>query len=87
MHNTITVKSGLTAHFNQPTGPSRLGTDWAVRIEGVVNGVVLVRTYYSSEHPTEAEKQALADKAAALVAEKLNTGWTPQPAGTHLEVE
>jgi len=86
MSNTVTVERGLNARFEQPSGPSRLGTDWLVRIKGVVTGVVLVRTYYSCESPTDTERQALAARAAALVSERLQAGWTPQP-GAQLEVE
>ena len=84
--NTITVEKGLAAHFKQPSGPSRPGVDWMVRIAGEQAGVVIVRTYFSSSTPQESEKPALADKAASLVRQKLEQGWTPQP-GVSLEVE
>jgi hypothetical protein len=57
-----------------------------VRITGERAGVVIVRTYFSSSPPQESEKPALADKAASLVRQKLEQGWTPQ-AGSSLEVE
>ena len=84
--NTITVEKGLAAHFKQPSGPSRPGVDWMVRIAGEQAGVVIVRTYFSSSTPQESEKPALADKAASLVRQKLQQGWTPQP-GVSLEIE
>jgi mannose/cellobiose epimerase-like protein (N-acyl-D-glucosamine 2-epimerase family) len=86
MNNNITVEQGLSAHFKQPTGPSRPGVDWAVRIEGETPGKVIVRTYFSSTPPREAEKKSLADKAARFVAQKLEQGWTPQQGGI-LEVD
>jgi hypothetical protein len=86
MSNTITVEKGLAAHFKQLAGPSRPGVDWMVRIAGDQSGVVIVRTYFSSSPPQESEKPALANKAASLVRQKLEQGWTPQP-GASLEVE
>jgi hypothetical protein len=83
--NTITVEKGLAAHFKQPTGPSRPGLDWAVRISGERAGTVIVRTYFSSDPPQEAENPALADRAASLVRRRLEQGWRPEP-GSFLEV-
>ena len=77
MSNTITVENGLAAHFKQPTGRSRYGIDWVVRITGARDGVVLVRTYFSSDMPSEAEKKALAAKAVLFVQRKLQQGWLP----------
>jgi hypothetical protein len=79
MSNTITVENGLAAHFKQPTGRSRYGVDWVIRITGARDGVVLVRTYFSSDMPAEAEKKALADKAVLFVQRKLEQGWLPWP--------
>jgi hypothetical protein len=79
MSNTITVEQGLAAHFKQPSGQSRPGVDWAVRISGDRACVVIVRTYFSSNPPQEAEKPMLADRAASLVRKKLEEGWVPEP--------
>jgi len=86
MNNTITVEKGLAAHFKQPSGPSRPGVDWAVRIAGDQSGMVIVRTYFSSDPPKEDEKPALADKAVRLVRQKLEQGWAPEP-GCLLQVD
>jgi hypothetical protein len=86
MNNTITVEQGLSAYFKQPKGKSRPGVDWAVRIEGVRAGRVIVRTYFRSGAPNETEKKTLADKAARFVAQKLEQGWAPQ-GGTILEID
>jgi hypothetical protein len=79
MSNTVTVENGLAAHFKQATGRSRYGIDWVVRITGARDGVVIVRTYFSSDMPTEAEKKALAEKAVRFVQRKLELGWLPRP--------
>jgi hypothetical protein len=79
MSNTITVENGLAAHFKQATGRSRYGIDWVVRITGARDGVVIVRTYFSSDMPLEAEKKALADKACLFVQRKLEQGWLLWP--------
>ena len=79
MSNTITVEQGLAAHFKQPSGESRPGVDWAVRISGARAGVVLVRTYFSSSPPQQSEQQAMADRAVRFVQRKLEQGWIPEP--------
>lgn len=47
--------------------------------------MVIVRTYFSSDPPQETEKPSLAERAASLVRQKLEQGWTPEP-GSFLEV-
>jgi hypothetical protein len=86
MKNTVTVENGLAAYFKWPTGQSRPGIDWAIRIEGERAGMVIVRTYFTSNPPQETEKKVLSEKAAAFVSQKLEQGWIPQP-GTLLEIE
>ena len=79
MSNTVTVEKGFVGHFKQASGRSRYGVDWAVRITGARDGVVIVRTYFSSDMPQEAEKKALADKVVLFVQRKLGQGWLPWP--------
>jgi hypothetical protein len=79
MSNTIVVENGLAAHFKQASGRSRFGIDWVVRITGARDGVVIVRTYFSSDMPPEAEKKAMAEKAVLFVQRKLDQGWLPWP--------
>jgi hypothetical protein len=86
MTNTVTVENGLAAYFKRPTGQSSPGIDWAVRIEGERAGMVIVRTYFTSNPPQEIEKIILSEKAAAFVNQKLEAGWIPQP-DTLLEIE
>jgi hypothetical protein len=84
--HTVTVGNGLTAYFKQPQGPSRPGVDWVVQIAGETAVTVMVRTYFSSDPPREAEKPALAEKAARFITKKLAMGWVPQ-AGKFLEAD
>ncbi|HEU0010738.1 MAG TPA: hypothetical protein VFT34_13050 [Verrucomicrobiae bacterium] len=79
MSNTVTVEKGLVGHFKQASGRSRLGVDWAVRVTGARDAVVVVRTYFSSDMPQEAEKKAFAEKAMLFVQRKLEQGWLPWP--------
>ena len=41
--------------------------------------MVVVRTYFSSNPPQDAEKKALAEKAVLFVQRKLKQGWLPWP--------
>ncbi len=77
MSSTVTVTSGLAAHFKQPKGPSRPGVDWVVQIAGEQAATIIVRTYFSTDPPRETEKAALAEKAARFITTKLSTGWFP----------
>lgn len=77
MSHTVTVVNGLSAHFKRPQGPSRPGVDWVVQIAGEHTVTVMVRTYFSSDPPKEAEKAALAEQAARCITKKLATGWVP----------
>ena len=77
MSNTVTVENGLAGHFKQATGRSRYGIDWVVRITGARDGVVIVRTYFSSDMPQDSEKKELADKAVLFVQRKVQQGWLP----------
>src|SRR5437660_9457800 len=79
VNDAIIVESGLAAHFKQPSGESRPGVDWAVRIAGKRAGTVIVRTYFSSQPPQETEKKALAEQAMLFIQRKLDQGWIPEP--------
>jgi hypothetical protein len=85
MSNTVTIEGSLVRSFKQPSGPSRLGIDWAIEIAGTRSGMVVVRTYCSSNPPQEAEKKVLGEKAVLFVQTKLEQGWLPWPGV--LEVE
>ena len=75
----MTVEKGFAASFKQPSGRSRPGVDWAIQIAGERAGMVVVRTYFSSNPPQEAEKKALAEKAVLFVQQKLEQGWIQWP--------
>lgn len=79
MNNTVTIEGSLASSFKQPFGPSRPGIEWAIHIESARSGMVVVRTYCSSNPPQEAEKKALAEKAVFFVQKKLEQGWLPWP--------
>ena len=79
MSNTVTVEKGFVAHFKQPSGRSRPGVDWAIQIAGERAGMVVVRTYFSSNPPQDGEKKELADKAVLFVQRKLEQGCLPWP--------
>jgi hypothetical protein len=79
MSNTVTIEGSMAASFKQASGPSRPGIDWAIQIGGARSGMVVVRTYCSSNPPHEAEKKALGEKAVRFVQTKLEQGWLPWP--------
>jgi len=79
MNHTITVAKSFDRRFKQSSGATRLGVDWAIEISGEPSGMVVVRTYFSSKPPQDAEKKELADKAVLFVQRKLEKGWLPWP--------
>jgi hypothetical protein len=85
MRYRITVERGLAAHFNQPSGPSRPGVDWIVRIEGQKKGII-VRTYLTSAGASEEERARLAKQAVELIQKKIDAGWDPASPTGVLEV-
>ena len=73
---TVSVTGALRAHFNQPSGPSRAGADWAVLLtSGSEQKRVLVRTY-ADEVGTIGDK-AEAQLVIAYVTSLLESGWSP----------
>jgi len=74
MSNTVTVEKGFAGYFKQPSGRSRPGVDCAIQIAGARSGMVVVRTYFSSNPP---EKKEMAEKAVLFVQKKLEQGWIP----------
>jgi hypothetical protein len=87
MSKTFTVLKGLAASFKQPTGRSRPGIDWAIEITGEPSGMVVVRTYFSTNPPQDVEKKELAEKAVRFVERKLELGWLPWPGVLEYEEE
>lgn len=75
----VSIERGLQAHFYQPDGTSRPGTEWSVAID---DAHVLVRAYAD-----ETAGLTTADEAAAVIAfveSKLAAGWRPADAGEPL---
>lgn len=68
----VSIEQGLQAHFFQPDGTSRPGTEWSVVIDAAH---VLVRAYAD-----DTAGLTTADEAAAVIAfveSKLAAGWRP----------
>jgi hypothetical protein len=74
---TITVKDYLRAHFIQPDGSDKAGTDWtAVLDDGANVRRILVRAYVENGLDISAEEES--HMVASFVAERLRAGWTPE---------
>ena|SRR5437868_11678126 len=78
------IERGLAAHFKQPDGSSRPGTDWMVGLKrGDDEYHVSVRAYLSEE-ATQAirnDQQYQAQTVLGYVNDLLNQGWTPEQPG------
>ncbi|HYX42643.1 MAG TPA: hypothetical protein VE821_13140 [Pyrinomonadaceae bacterium] len=80
----LRIESGLAAHFIQPDGSSRPGTDWAVGLKrGNDEYRVIVRAYLSADATaaTRNDQQYQAQTVLGYVSDLLNQGWTPEQAG------
>jgi hypothetical protein len=67
---------GLRAHFNQPSGPSRPGTDWVVALTNSTGErQILVRTY--ADEVGERSPAQEAELAVEYVGHLIQNGWTP----------
>jgi hypothetical protein len=73
------VEAGLDAHFKQPDGPSRPGTDWRIGLKrGDEVHTVMVRTYSDKVAPELAkDKTFMANTAMRYLNDLLNSGWHP----------
>ena len=76
---TTTVLTGFDKRVRQPGSRTRPCIDWAIEICGEPAGVVVVRTYFSSNPPQQEERCELERKAVEFVKRKLNEGWMPWP--------
>ena len=73
------VEAGLDAHFKQPNGPSRPGTDWRMGLKrGDEVHTVFVRTY-SDKVATDLakDKMFMSNTAMRYLNDLLNSGWNP----------
>jgi hypothetical protein len=72
----ITVLQGLKAHFKQPQGTSKPGTDWAVAVRnGAQEYRILVRAF--AEDVGDCGQDGEVAIVIQFVAGLLNQGWTP----------
>jgi hypothetical protein len=72
----IVVLRGLEAHFKQPDGSSKAGTDWAVAVRDEARvHQILVRVYKDGFGQIERERET--SMVVEFVAGLLRQGWTP----------
>ena len=73
----ISISNGLSAHFNQPTGPSRAGTDWVVNLEcDGETKALLVRSY--QDETGDQQPAQIASAITHFIQQKINGGWDPE---------
>src|SRR5579872_4013101 len=76
----VRIEGALSAHFNQPNGPSRPGTDYTVGLKrGEETHRVLVRAYLSPDLTAAARRdtQYQMQTVTGYVFDRLNAGWSP----------
>jgi hypothetical protein len=73
----IEITGGLNAHFKQPDGPSKPGTDWAITLKrGAEGHRILVRSYARGEGKVSQQQEI--GMVLQYVAGLLGQGWTPR---------
>ena len=80
----LRIESGLAAHFKQPDGSSRPGTDWSVGLKrGSDEYRVIVRAYLSADATaaTKSDQKYQVQTVLGYVNDLLNQGWTPAQGG------
>jgi hypothetical protein len=80
----LRIESGLAAHFFQPDGSSRPGTDWMIGLKrGAAEYKVIVRAYLSEDATaaTKNDQQYQAQTVLGYVSDLLDQGWTPEQGG------
>jgi hypothetical protein len=78
------IEGALNAHFKQPDGTSRPGTDWAVGLKrGQEIHRVLVRAYLDAEMSARAraDREYQGQTVLGYVSDLLAQGWTPDQGG------
>jgi hypothetical protein len=74
------IEGALDAHFVQPDGSSRPGTDWAVGLKrGEETHRVMVRTYFddSMSRRARADREYQGQTVLGYVGDLLAQGWMP----------
>jgi hypothetical protein len=78
------IEGALNAHFFQPDGSSRPGTDWAVGLKrGEQTYNVFVRAYLDEQMTGRARRdtQYQGQTVLGYVSDLLEQGWTPEQGG------
>jgi hypothetical protein len=78
------IEGALSAHFFQPDGSSRPGTDWSVGLlRGEQTYNVMVRAYLSDDmtRRARADTQYQGQTVLDYVNSLLEGGWTPEQGG------
>jgi hypothetical protein len=78
------VAGALSAHFFQPDGSSRPGTDWSVELkQGEREYHVMVRAYLSDDMTkrARADTEYQGQTVLGYISDLLDQGWTPDQGG------
>jgi hypothetical protein len=78
------VEGALSAHFFQPDGSSRPGTDWSIGLKrGDETYNVMVRAYLSDDMTkrARADTEYQGQTVLGYVSDLLEQGWTPEQGG------
>ena len=78
------IAGALSAHFFQPDGSSRPGTDWSVELkQGERIYHVMVRAYLSEDMTKRAQGDTEYQGQTVLgyISDLLDQGWTPDQGG------
>ncbi len=76
----ISIEGALSAHFFQPDGSSRPGTDWSVALkQGESTYPVMVRAYLSEDMTkrARADTEYQGQTVLGYINDLLAQGWTP----------
>lgn len=78
------VEGGLNAHFKQPDGSSRVGTDWNIGLKrGDETHTVMVRAYLADDLARDLRKDTeyQARTTMQYLNDLLQQGWDPKNPG------
>ncbi|HVG28229.1 MAG TPA: hypothetical protein VM864_00775 [Pyrinomonadaceae bacterium] len=78
------INGALSAHFFQPDGGSRPGTDWSVELkQGERQYQVMVRAYLSEDmtESARADTEYQGQTVLGYVSDLLSGGWRPEQGG------
>lgn len=83
---SMTIESGLAAHFNQPDGPSVPGVSWLVRIERdgrLHHARVRALLAADATRATRKDQTYQANTTMQYLADQIESGWDPADAREH----